>query len=100
MQDILPTDFSTNLFWDVDPATLDLDRHEKYVIARVLEHGTFADWKLLCRRFTLPRIVEVARTLRSLDPKARSFLAVVGQTPPESFRCCTLKSSTPSSWNC
>jgi hypothetical protein len=38
-----PSDFSTNLFWDVDPATLDMDRHRKYIFARVLERGTFFD---------------------------------------------------------
>ena len=100
MHDILPTDFSANLFWDVDPTTLDLDLHRKYVVARVLEHGTFDDWKLLCRRFTLPTIIEAARTLRSLDIKALAFLSVVGHVPRESFRCCTLKPSPPSPWNC
>jgi hypothetical protein len=100
MRDILPTDFSPNLFWDVDPATVDLARHRKYVVARVLEYGTFADWQLLCRRFTLASIIDIARTLRSLDVKALSFLCVVGQVPRESFRCYTSKSSPRSPWNC
>ena len=100
MRDVLPTDFSTNLFWDVDVATVDLARHRKYVVARVLEHGTLADWHLLCRCFTLASIIDIARTLRSLDVKALSFLCVVGHVPRESFRCYTLKPSPQSPWNC
>jgi hypothetical protein len=95
-----PSDFSTNLFWDIDPATLDMDRHRKYIVARVLECGTFEDWRILCRRFTLSGIIETARTLRSMDPKAFSFLSVVGHVPKESFRCCTSKPSTSTHWSC
>jgi hypothetical protein len=44
MQDIGPSNYSPNLFWDVDPERLDLERHRSYVVARVLEHGTIEDW--------------------------------------------------------
>lgn len=94
------TEFSTNLFWDVDPTTLDLDQHRKYVVARVVECGTFEDWKLLCRHFGLPTVVSIAQTLRSLDARAVSFLSVVGHVTRDSFRCSTQTPSTPSLWNC
>ncbi len=90
--------FSKNLFWDVDPASLDAGKHKKYIVARVLESGTIADWRLLCRRFTLPGIVRIAQTLRCMDPKALAFLCVVGHVSRESFRCCTSKPSTATHW--
>lgn len=31
------------LFWDVDPAAIDLERDRRYVLARVLERGRLAD---------------------------------------------------------
>lgn len=96
---VVPTDFSRHLFWDVDPATLDLEQHRKYVIARVLEFGTLEDWRLLLRCFTLESIIVTAQTLRTLDPKALSFLAALGNVPRSSFRCYTLRPSTPSPWN-
>jgi hypothetical protein len=99
-QEIRASDFSQNLFWDVDPATLDMERHRKYIIARVLECGTLEDWRMLCRRFTLAGIIETAQTLRSMDPKALSFLSVVGRVPREFFRCCTSKPSTSTHWSC
>ena len=91
-------DFSTALFWDVDPATLDIERHLKYVVARVLEAGTFDDWLLLRHRFTLSGIIDVARQLRSLDPKALAFLSVVGHVPRETFRCFTSRPSALAHW--
>lgn len=98
MPAIYPSTFSANLFWDADPASLDLDRHRKYVVRRVLERGSWADWRLLRRRYGLSEIVEVARDLRTLDPKALAFLSVVAHVPRESFRCYTPKQSMPSSW--
>ena len=98
MPDIVPSDFSANLFWDADPATLDLDLHREYLVRRVLERGCWADWCQLCRHLGLAQILDVARALRTLDPKALAFLSVVGDIPRESFRCYTPKQSTPSSW--
>ncbi len=94
-QEVKTSDFSKNLFWDIDPRTLDMERHAKYIVGRVLELGTLQDWRLLCRRFTLPGIIEIAQKLRSLDPKALAFLSVVGNIPREFFRCCTSKQLTP-----
>lgn len=99
LQPVTATDFSRKLFWDIDPSTLDLERHRKYVVARVLEYGTLDDWRLLVRRFTLESVVAVAQTLRTLDPKALSFLATVGHVPRNSFRCYTLSRSMPTPWN-
>lgn len=95
---LLPSDFSDGLFWDVDLGGIDIKRHFKYVVGRVLEAGTLQDWLLLCRHFSLSGIVEVARKLRSLDPKALAFLSVVGHIPRESFRCCTTKPSPKTHW--
>ena len=95
---LTPSDFSANLFWDVDSETLDIERHMKYVVARVLEFGTFEDWLLLYRRVTLPTVLEIAQSLRSLDTKALAFLSTVGHVPQESFRCYTSKPSTQTHW--
>ena len=98
-KEVKPTDFSKNLFWDIDPLTLNMERHAKYIIARVLELGTLEDWRLLCQRFTLPGIIEISKTLRVLDFKALAFLSVVGNIPKKEFRCCTSKASMPTHWN-
>jgi hypothetical protein len=95
---LTPADFSEGLFWDIDPATLDIVRHASYVVGRVLEAGTLEDWQRLCRQFTLPGVVDIARRLRSLDPKSLAFVSSVGQVPQESFRCCTSRPLTTTHW--
>ena len=91
-------DFSENLFWDIDPAALDIQRHLKYVVRRVLEAGTLDDWRLLCSHFSRDYVIRVATALRSLDPKSLAFLSAVGNIPRESFRCFTAKPSTTAHW--
>ena len=91
--------FSDYLFWDVDKDSIDLEANAPYVVSRVLELGQMNDWRLLVARYGIPRISEVARGLRSLEPKALSFIAAVSSTPKESFRCYTTRQSSPKPWN-
>jgi len=91
-------DFSRGLFWDIDPATLDVGRHINYIVGRVLEAGTIEDWNLLCRHLSLQGVVQIAQQLRSMDPRSLAFLSVVGRIPQEQFRCCTQKQSTQTHW--
>ena len=39
--------FSNHLFWDVHKEDIDIDRHSKYIIKRVLEYGVWNDWMVL-----------------------------------------------------
>ena len=75
------TSFSRNLFWDVDPSTINLESNSRYIIQRVLEYGRYSDWKLILSHYGIKVISDTATTLRSLDPKAfgsneRSVVAV------------------------
>lgn len=87
--------FSEHLFWDVDKATVDIHVNKRWLIVRVLEYGSFKDWKALLAVYSLPEIVKSAQTVRSLDPQSLSFLCVMGQVPKESFRCYMLRQSRP-----
>lgn len=87
MVKVKSTDFSKYLFWDTDSTTVDLERNSSYVVQRVLEYGELSDWRLLRAYYGLKRIVEIAKQLRSLDPKALSFLCVVSDTHEEDYRC-------------
>ncbi len=44
-------DCVTRLFWDVDPAELDLDRHADYVLERVMSRGSWEAMRWLRRRY-------------------------------------------------
>ena len=92
--------FSASLFWDVDRNTLSLSDHKKFIVQRVLERGTLADWRLLKQCYTVDGVVSIAQQLRSLEPMALSFIACVGNKPREEFRCFTWKQSHPTHWAC
>ena len=92
--------FSQNLFWDADPALLDYDSNRRYVIERVLNRGTLSDLKLAFAHYGRDVIRDVALSLRTLEPKALSFISCVLSIPMENFRCYTRKRSAKAPWIC
>lgn len=91
--------FSNHLFWDVRKEDLDLENHMQYVIKRVLEYGLLDDWKLIRTYYGLSKIVEVAKELRDLEPRALAYLSAISKTPKEQFRCYTWKQLNSQHWN-
>ena len=93
------TQFTENLFWDTDVSKLDMNEYPAYVIQRVLEYGEMQDWRLINRYYGLPKIVEVCKGLRTLDPVCLSFICAISHTRKEDYRCSRIKQSNPTLWN-
>ena len=91
--------FTDNLFRDTDISKLDMNKFPAYVIQRVLEYGEMKDWRLINRYYGLPKIVEVCKELRTLDPVCLSFICAISHTPKEEYRCYHTRQSTPTLWN-
>ena len=91
-------DFSDNLFWDADPSDLDFERNRRYVVQRVLERGTVNDLRIAFHLYGLSQVIATAKSLRTLEPKALSFIACVANEPREHFRCYTRKQSFQAPW--
>ena len=45
------------------------------------------------------KIVEVAKELRDLEPRALAYISAVSKTPKEQFRCYIWKQSNIQHWN-
>ena len=90
--------FSENLFWDADPVDLDMQRHKKYVVQRALERGTISDILQMFHLYGIGDVIATAKSLRSLEPKALSFIACLADEPRENFRCYTNKQSLKAPW--
>jgi len=90
---------SPHLFWDVDRSKLDVDKHRRIVVQRVLEYGLMNDWKLIYRYYGIEDIAAIATTLRELDERAVSFISMLAHIPKEEFLCYTTRQSTPRHWN-
>ena len=68
--------FTKKLFWNVDPDSIDLDKHARFVIERVLTRGSADDFSELQRTYGKDRIRQELRNCRSLDPKTIRFCRV------------------------
>ena len=79
--------FTPNLFWDADPADLDIDKHKAYVIGRVLDYGQRMDWVLIRNYYGLETIRDVALRIRIMNAISLSYVATVTDTPEIQFRC-------------
>lgn len=94
------TKLSPHLFWDIDMEKADMDTCPAQIIQRVLEYGTLEDWYLIRAYYGLDKIVSVCKTLRTLDPRALSYICCISNTSKEEYRCYHTKQSNPTLWNC
>ena len=94
----IKTQFSKNLFWDININDLDMEQHAYYVVGRVLEFGKLNDWKLIRHYYGLDTIKQTGMGLRIMSPQALSFLSLITHTPETQFRCYTLLQSPNRPW--
>jgi hypothetical protein len=66
------------LLWDVDPGSIDIDRHSAYVMERVMTRGTWEAMQWLLATYAIETIrafVEEAQS--TLPPNVLAFWALV-----------------------
>jgi len=90
---------SKHLFWDVDSSDIDLNKHKKFIIRKVLQYGTFNDWKIILKFYGKDTIISIAKLIKDLDKKTISFLSVISGISKTEFLCYTTEQSIPKHWN-
>lgn len=65
--------FSQQLFWESAIENIDLQKHKRYIVERVLTRGFTADFYLLLKIYTTDEIKEALCRSKSLDPKTIHF---------------------------
>ncbi len=60
-------------FWDVDPKTLDLPTHKRFIIERLLHYGNEQSWPWLKANFTNQEMTDIASHSRELSLKDKNF---------------------------
>ena len=88
-----------SLFWDVDIEKLDIDKYPAYVLQRVLEYGTWEEWKQFRSYYSMELIKETVMNLRTLRPDALSYIAIYTDTNIEDYRCYKFAQLHPTLWN-
>jgi len=90
---------STFLFWDVNQETLDVKKHAQFIIERVLQRGTYNDWRYIQTIYTKRKIKSACLKARYIDKYSLSYCSCIFKTPLEKFRCYTEIQSNPNYWN-
>lgn len=89
---------SSYLFWDIDLNRFDTEKNSIQLIQRVLEFGQLEDWRFLRDFYGLNRIVSDCKAMRTLDPRALSFICAVSGTNKEDYRCYIMRPYTQPHW--
>jgi hypothetical protein len=81
---VIPAEL-TWLFWDVDPATIDLDRHRDYVIERIMTRGNWLAMRWLVDHVANTHLAEfLSRGGHRLPPRERAFWSLIAGVPSHS----------------
>ena len=90
---------SEHLFWDIDISDIDVQKHNKFIIKKVLLYGTFNDWKKILNFYGKDSIISISKTIKELDKKTLSFLSTISGISKTEFLCYTTEQLTPKHWN-
>ncbi|MEW6610135.1 MAG: hypothetical protein AB1352_00685 [Patescibacteria group bacterium] len=69
--------FRRSLFWDVDPKTIDPEKHAEYIIERVLDFGDEREVRSMVRYYPHRLIKKVVTESRVLHDKLRNLWELV-----------------------
>lgn len=90
--------FSSNLFWDTDEATIDTEKNVRFIVERVLSRGRLVDWFALVKLYGLERIKKESMKIRYLDQVTLNFCSTMFNVPKSKFRCYKQPQSIQQLW--
>jgi hypothetical protein len=77
---------SDHLYWDVDRATVDVDRHRRFMIPRIMDRGALADVTAAWAYYGEACVRDTLLSARSLSKKTIAFFANQFNLPRDRFR--------------
>jgi len=91
--------FRRELFWDIDFANLNLEKHKRLIIERVITLGNLEEFRQLLVIYKAEIIRQTIMELGYLDPKTMNFVISFFEIDKNQLRCYTKKQSTQQHWN-
>ena len=61
------------LFWDTDPCALNVRRHGRYIIERILDFGDLDDFTWAQKQYPSALLLEVCTTSRRVSERSKVF---------------------------
>lgn len=86
MKQKLPEQVLT-LLWDVDISQIDIDKHQKYIIERIVEYGDIAEIKWMQSVYSREQISRVVSDSKRISRKAGDFFAFIYKLDRSKVRC-------------
>lgn len=77
--------FNPLLFWDA--GEVDIRKHKRYIIERVINFGDEKDIKELRRLYSDSEIISTIKISKNIKKKAANFWAIYFNIPVEEIRC-------------
>lgn len=69
---------SPQLFWDINPRTVDVEKNASWLLARVLQRGTWEDWQIVSKFYGKSTLRDLEPSLK-VDKKSANFLRIYCQ---------------------
>lgn len=76
-----------SLFWDVNPDEIDFNTHKRFIISRILQRGTWMDFKALISFYGEKIVKREVIQIRYMDKKTLRFCSFYFQIAEDKFRC-------------
>lgn len=61
------------IFWDIDLQSIDVNKHQNFLIARIAEKGRWKDVQWLKKQFSLSDIKKIIKKSRSISDKTKNY---------------------------
>jgi len=88
-----------NLFWDVKLESIDLEQHAKFIVERILQRGTWEEFKATIDFYGKQKVKSIIKRLRYLDDRTLHFCHTYFEIPLTELRCYNIKQSKVAHWN-
>lgn len=91
-------ELSKQAFWDVDMATIDYQKHARYVIEKVVDRGSLEDFISLKKFYGDSTIRKEIVNVNWIGDKEIYFCCAIFDLEPKDFKCYTKKQLNPQLW--
>ncbi|MDF3077459.1 MAG: hypothetical protein K0S09_1348 [Sphingobacteriaceae bacterium] len=92
-------DISRQAFWDVDFDNIDYQKHDRFVVEKVVERGKHQDFINLLKYYGFDRVKKLVLNASWLSDSAMNFCCVLFHTEPKEFKCYEKKQLNQAHWN-
>jgi len=90
---------SRSLFWDVDPDTVDPEKHAVLIIERVVTRGSWEEFKTILSFYSKQKVADILTQLRYLEKVTLYFCSTYFNISLKKFKCYILQQSNQSHWD-